>query len=186
VVRRRCRFIVVSDAGCDPGATFADLGNALRKIRIDLNVNITINTVNIASRAEWQRDKSSFFALGTVHYAEGDGKLLYIKPACHHDIPADVRAYALASKDFPHESTADQWFSESQFESYRSLGANLVDRLGEQTDGDRPRPKPYGSGNVAKFFDDISNRVAQAKQGPKSPSKAPNASRSSEFPEVAD
>ena len=110
---------------------------------------------------------------------------MYIKPACHHDIPADVRAYALASKDFPHESTADQWFSESQFESYRSLGANLVDRLGEQTDEDRPRPKPYGSGDVAKFFDDVSNRVAQAKQGPKSPSKAPNASRSSESPEVA-
>ena len=71
VVRRRCRFIVVSDAGCDPGVTFADLGNALRKIRIDLNVNITIDTVNIALRAEWQRDKSSFFALGTVHYPEG-------------------------------------------------------------------------------------------------------------------
>ena len=71
MVRRRCRFIVVSDAGCDPGVTFADLGNALRKIRIDLNVNITIDTVNIALRAEWQRDKSSFFALGTVHYPEG-------------------------------------------------------------------------------------------------------------------
>ncbi len=31
MVRRRCRYIVVSDAGCDPGFAFEDLGNALRK-----------------------------------------------------------------------------------------------------------------------------------------------------------
>ncbi len=36
MVRRRCRFIVVSDAGCDPDFVFEDLGNAVRKIAIDL------------------------------------------------------------------------------------------------------------------------------------------------------
>jgi len=28
---------------------------------------------------------------------------------------------------FPHESTADQWFKESQFESYRALGYHVAD-----------------------------------------------------------
>ena len=32
--------------------------------------------------------------------------------------------------DFPHETTADQWFSESQFESYRALGAHILEQLG--------------------------------------------------------
>ena len=162
MVRRRCRFIVVSDPGCDPGATFADLGNALRKIKIDLGVDITIDTVDIASRAEWQREKSNFYALGTVHYSEGEGKLLYVKPSCHHAIPTDVRAYALASKTFPHESTADQWFSESQFESYRSLGSSLVERLGAQ--GARG-PERYGTGRLAAFFQKVEEQVAEAKKG---------------------
>ena len=38
MVRRRCRFIVVSDAGCDPDFVFEDLGNAVRKIAIDLGI----------------------------------------------------------------------------------------------------------------------------------------------------
>ena len=43
MVRRRCRVIVVSDASCDPGYKFDDLGNALRKIWIDLGVRIEMN-----------------------------------------------------------------------------------------------------------------------------------------------
>ena len=35
-------------------------------------------------------------------------------------MPAD------ANPAFPHEPTADQWFSESQFESYRSLALDIA------------------------------------------------------------
>ena len=34
----------------------------------------------------------------------------------------DVCHYANTHTSFPHESTADQWFDETQFESYRQLG----------------------------------------------------------------
>jgi hypothetical protein len=34
-------------------------------------------------------------------------------------------SYATANPDFPHESTAEQWFTESQLESYRSLGLDV-------------------------------------------------------------
>ena len=40
MVRRRCRFIVAIDAGCDPKFAFEDLGNAVRKIYIDLGIRI--------------------------------------------------------------------------------------------------------------------------------------------------
>ena len=40
MVRRRCRFIVVVDAGEDAHFAFDDLGNAIRKIYIDLGIRI--------------------------------------------------------------------------------------------------------------------------------------------------
>ena len=40
-----------------------------------------------------------------------------------------MRSYATAHKTFPHESTADQWFTESQFESYRSLGLDIMNNV---------------------------------------------------------
>jgi hypothetical protein len=44
-------------------------------------------------------------------------------------------------KDFPHESTADQWFSESQMESYRALGSHIIGKIcqavGEEEDAAR-------------------------------------------------
>jgi hypothetical protein len=32
-----------------------------------------------------------------------------------------VRAYAAANAKFPHDTTLNQWFTESQFESYRHM-----------------------------------------------------------------
>ena len=37
-------------------------------------------------------------------------------------LPDDVWQYAKLQQSFPHQSTADQWFDELQFESYRALG----------------------------------------------------------------
>ena len=39
---------------------------------------------------------------------------------------------ALSISDFPHETTLDQWFGESQFESYRRLGEYLMCKLYEE------------------------------------------------------
>ncbi|HEX3127314.1 MAG TPA: hypothetical protein VH394_08295 [Thermoanaerobaculia bacterium] len=51
--------------------------------------------------------------------------LLYIKPTLTGDEPADVVKYHSAHADFPHESTGDQFFDESQWESYRKLGEHI-------------------------------------------------------------
>ena len=37
-------------------------------------------------------------------------------------LPDDVWRYYEQHKTFPHQTTADQWFNECQFESYRALG----------------------------------------------------------------
>jgi hypothetical protein len=51
MVRRRCRTIVVSDAGADPKCTLEDLGNAVRKIAIDFGVRIVSAVFTCASAA---------------------------------------------------------------------------------------------------------------------------------------
>ena len=44
------------------------------------------------------------------------------------DAPADVLAFKAADDAFPHDSTGNQFFTESQFESYRRLGLHLAAR----------------------------------------------------------
>ena len=40
-----------------------------------------------------------------------------------------IRRYRLDEPDFPHHSTADQFFTEAQFEAYRSLGEHVGDKM---------------------------------------------------------
>jgi hypothetical protein len=54
---------------------------------------------------------------------------LYLKPTYQGTERADVRSYAAGHLTFPHESTTDQWFSESQLESYRALGASIAEYI---------------------------------------------------------
>jgi hypothetical protein len=45
------------------------------------------------------------------------------------DEPRDVLNYHSTSPTFPEETIADQWFSESQFESYRALGSHMIQTI---------------------------------------------------------
>jgi hypothetical protein len=136
MVRRRCRFILAIDAGCDPDFLFADLGNAIRKVRIDHNAEITFSAaagpgtpLSLINRPDHPQE-APYWAIGDIGYADGShGLLVYIKPAIHGTEPQDVLSYAAAQDTFPHETTADQFFSESQFESYRALGRHIIDIL---------------------------------------------------------
>jgi hypothetical protein len=141
MVFRRNRFILVSDAGADPNYTFEDLGNAVRKIRIDFGIPIEFdNPVNIGRAgtndgAYWATAKIKYSAVDMPQSAgckeeDYDGVLVYIKPAVYGKMePRDVINYANLSPTFPQESSADQFFSESQFESYRALGSWIIDEL---------------------------------------------------------
>jgi hypothetical protein len=137
MVLRRCHFIVVSDAGEDPECSFADLGGAVRKIRIDLGIPIEFDEICIYARggdAE-QNLKGRNCAIGRIRYplVDGDGAedgvLVYLKPACYGQEPRDIYEYFKSSQAFPHESTADQFFTESQFESYRMLGVHTLEKI---------------------------------------------------------
>lgn len=135
MVRRGCRNIVVLDSGCDATFTYEDLGNALRKIRIDLSIPIDFD-----GSMELLRNKKTRFAVATIRYSALDatrknGSLLYIKPIMLGNESPDVTSYQAANCTFPHQTTADQWFNESQTESYRMLGIQSVGDICKGWDG---------------------------------------------------
>ena len=137
MVLRRCHYIVLSDAGADPEFAFEDLGNAIRKIRTDLGVPIDIEEMFMFPRKADGMAEGRYVATATIRYTavdgEGakDGLLIYLKPSVYKDdyFPRDVMNYAKESRSFPHEPTSDQFFSESQFESYRALGRHAINDI---------------------------------------------------------
>jgi hypothetical protein len=149
LVRRGCRYILLCDGGCDQEYAFEDLGNAVRKIRIDLGIEIDFEGFHVGP----QRTRSSsgapsgspgnYVAIGTIHYERrarnaSEGQLLYIKPAVleKQEEPVDVWQYGRVNPAYPHEPTIDQWFSESQFESYRALGEYIMKSVADKACGE--------------------------------------------------
>ena len=145
LIRRRCRFIVVCDAGADPAFGFWDLGSLVRKCREDFGVRIEIDITPLQRRPPTVKSQWHC-ALGTIHYEDVDegaspGVLLYVKPSLTGDEPSDVRNYVVENTDFPHQTTADQFFNESQFESYRVLGQHVAHRVfGDPSRNTESRP----------------------------------------------
>jgi hypothetical protein len=128
LVRRRCKYIVACDADADKGMAFGDLGNAIRKCRSDFGVEITIDPTPVKLPSP-DGFASVHGVTGTIRYPRLSddepnfaGEILYIKPTITRNTPRDVLAYRDSHLEFPDQTTADQWFEESQFESYRRLG----------------------------------------------------------------
>jgi len=188
MVLRRCRYIVVSDGGCDPKCSFDDLGNAIRKIRTDLGVPVDIVDMFMYPRTDdGALREGSYVAKAKIRYSaidgllkDGtpakDGTLIYIKPGLYTGdyFPRDVYNYAHTSPTFPHEPTSDQFFSESQFESYRALGRHAINEIcGNYEKNQEPYAAQYDS--VAEFAnavkaeskrkDDAAKQIADAITG---------------------
>ena len=133
LVRRRCQFIVSCDAGAYPGLEFGDLGNAIEKCRTDFGVDIEIDVTSIRRPANASYS-SAHCAVGKIRYDKiapnmPPGTLLYIKASLTGDEPTDVLRYHAQNAAFPHQGTGDQFFDETQFESYRALGSHVLDEV---------------------------------------------------------
>lgn len=128
LVRRRCRYIVICDSEADSQLTFQGIGMAVRKCRIDFGAEIALD-LRPLEHAKDSDCSSTHCVVGTITYPEDPGThgfVVYIKSSLTGDEPADVLNYKKEDSVFPHDSTLNQWFSESQFESYRRLGHHVA------------------------------------------------------------
>ncbi|MEH6435678.1 patatin-like phospholipase family protein [Massilia sp. DD77] len=131
LVRRRCRLVVAIDVASDRDLAFEDLGNAIRRCGTDLHVRIDLDVSRLDPRKESGLCGASC-AAGVIRYSQADrdgvdGVLLYLKPAIVGNENADLLNYRRLHPDYPHQSTADQWFDDAQFESYRALGQHVAE-----------------------------------------------------------
>lgn len=139
MVRRRCHLIVASDASGDDGFAYDDLSNAVEKVRVDLGIPININFSNIPiyppNAEDFSAEEARYCAIARISYSTVDGDdardglLIYIKPTLYGKEPIDIIHYWKENPTFPHQSTANQFFSEKQFESYRTLGFYIGHRV---------------------------------------------------------
>lgn len=134
LIRRRASLIVVCDGEEDDRTTFEGMGLAIAKARIDFGVDIEFEKTEIDKlipNKETGRSEAHFI-VGTIQYPPPPesqltrraftGTILYLKTAFVGDEPLDLRHYKREHPDFPQEGTLNQWFTEAQFESYRTLG----------------------------------------------------------------
>ena len=118
------------DAEEDSQMRFEGLAAVVRYAQVDLGITIEIDLDDIKLRPNghsWQH-----CAVGLIQYpAEGDkpaeqGVLIYVKASLTGDEGSAVAQCKAANPAFPHESTADQFFHEAQFEAYRELGEHIA------------------------------------------------------------
>jgi len=134
LIERGCRLIVLTDCGADPEVVFDDLANLVRRCRIDFGTQITFD-LHPFSRETVAKDRRHF-VVGSIAYSSAhlkalgyrnptpglEGTLIVVKPTLVAELETDVNRYSQMNSRFPQQSTADQWFDEAQFESYRRLG----------------------------------------------------------------
>ena len=147
-LRRRSQFIICIDGGGDKPPLLSGLADALRLASAELGVTVTFDgaephrLADLAPGSGNEFPASNAFAAlnhritkavvaeGTIKYppAAGlptemrTGTLLFAKAVLWDQSPDWLLTYAASSEEFPHDSTADQWFDEAQFGAYTELG----------------------------------------------------------------
>jgi hypothetical protein len=133
LLRRRCKFIVAVDGEFDPNMTFHALTNLQRLASIDFGITIDLDLDEL--RLDANKLSRSHFQFCRIKYPCSDnldagvGYMLYIKLSLTGNEGEFIRKYKMDEPEFPHHSTANQFFSEAQFEAYRSLGEHIGEKL---------------------------------------------------------
>jgi hypothetical protein len=134
LLRRRCKYIVAVDGEQDAQMTFQGLTTLQRLAAIDLGVTIDIGVDDL--RLGEKGLSHSHFTFCRINYPNGTrdgavshGYLIYLKLSLTGNEGEFIRRHRLDEPAFPHQSTADQFFTEAQFEAYRSLGEHIGDKM---------------------------------------------------------
>lgn len=133
MLRRRCRYMVVVDAGQDAAYAYADLRMLIQHASTDLDIKVAFASIQEVGKTSLLPSG----AIANVTYpavadgplgarGEEKGAILYLKPWLAPDAPLELRAFQVLRPKFPHEPTGNQFFTESDFESYRELGRYIV------------------------------------------------------------
>lgn len=127
-LRRKPRRVFVIDASNDREDTFRALGLAVATARMDLDCELRLDPRPMR-RLESKRSVAAW-CTGTAVFDDDSKCAIYlVKAIMVDDAPWDVETYAAFNLDFPRTSTGKQLYSEFDFEAYRMLGVQAIERL---------------------------------------------------------
>jgi hypothetical protein len=154
LLRRGCTNIFCFDAS--GGESFSSLGDAVALARSELQVEVDIDPEALVPKGE-RNLADSDSVVGTITFPHGGptGTLVYSRTVMTASAPWDVHAYHEADGKFPHNTTADQLYTDQKFEAYRALGTTAARHAVQLMDAHQPRPGWRGLTPVA-----VSARVA--------------------------
>jgi hypothetical protein len=121
LLRRKCKFIISADGGCNRDIVGGDLQRLERYAFIDFGITLEYD------QAELQPDEEGIARspaiLVKIKYSKTEiGWMIYLRPSITGIEPAYTLDHWKLNPAFPYESILDQLFEEEQFEGYRSLG----------------------------------------------------------------
>ncbi|WGO99654.1 patatin-like phospholipase family protein [Saccharophagus degradans] len=123
LLRRQCKTIICIDAEADPNFTFFGLITLQRYAEIDLGICLNIDLSGIKPV---DGVSARNYAVGDIVYPNGEtGRIIYIKLSFTGSEAEYIHFYRGQNPAFPHQSTSDQFFDETQFEVYRALGHHV-------------------------------------------------------------
>jgi Patatin-like phospholipase len=178
LVRRGCRYIIASDAGADPTSAMEDLGNVMRKLRVDFSIDIEIDLAGLRPEL-LTRTTPLHYAVGRIKYpGDVDGILLYIKASVTGTEPEDLLTFRRENPEFPHQTTSDQFFDEGQFESYRKLGELIGNGLFDESSGSEAKDVSAAA-FIPRLFESLHDRYQRWCAGVNGKSRTEQQTRSS-------
>lgn len=152
--KRKVELVVICDCGCDPKYEFEDLANLIRLARIDYKSEVEVDTVPKdaafskyfgtpdqflpANRKAETAEKCALLLKVYRREVAADGtsgprklhtRIVVLKPRLIDGISADLAQYRATRNAFPQEPTADQFYDEAQWESYRKLGLEIASKV---------------------------------------------------------
>ena len=161
---RRCRVIILSDAGCNNGQyEFGALADVIRMVRERHGIQVLdLDNECPADLSILRRDKTK--NVQPMHHiclriayppgAEGGeptlGLLVYAQMSLTGREPLDLQQFRNSHPDFPDEPITNQFFDPKQVESYRQLGYHVGSALCSQV---RPWTHEQGQRRFADLSD---------------------------------
>jgi predicted acylesterase/phospholipase RssA len=179
LLQRRCRLIIACDAGSDEQYQFTDFNRLATRMRLYHGITFTPLAEKDSQPLldglmpdKETRLSREHFLIARINYPAAENRpasyLVYAKSTVTGATPEELRRYAQQNSPFPHDSTADQFYSPPRFEAYRQLG----EHLGTVVCGKLPRNLPWNDadglidalvGNVA-YTEDTTEDKADAEE----------------------
>ena len=149
LLRRRVPFIIAVDGGADENLWFEDVGNMVREVRTDFGATVEffdpaagaiplpawiaswIDLGQIARLDQIGAEGGKHAGIARVTYKGSNAEtwLVLLKASVTGDESTDIASFRRTDKAFPSDPTADQFFNEATYESYRALGEHVATKV---------------------------------------------------------